>query len=52
MAQLGITGITGDARETDILRQRLSVAMQRGNALVIRDSLGLQKDIDLDDPLD
>ena len=33
-------------------RQRLSVAIQRGNALAIRGSLDLKKDIDLDDPLD
>ena len=54
VAQLGrrITGITGDVRETDFLRQRLSVAIQRGKALAIRGSLGFQKDIDLDGPLD
>ena len=47
-----MTWITGDVREADFLRQRLSVAIQQGNALAIRGSLGLQKDIDLDDPLD
>ena len=54
VAQMGrqTTGVTGDMRETDFLRQRLSVAIQRGNALAIRCSLGLQKDIDFNDPLD
>ena len=54
VAQLGrrITRFTGDVRETDFLRQRLSVAIQRGKALAIRGSLGFQKDIDLDGPLD
>jgi len=35
VADLGrrITGVTGDKRETDFFRQRLSVAIQRGNAL-------------------
>jgi len=32
-----------DLRETDFLRQRLSIAIQRGNALAIRGSLGLHK---------
>ena len=42
MVQLGrlITGVTGDLRETHFLRQRLSIAIQRGNALAIRGSLG------------
>ena len=31
-------------RETDFLRQRLSIAIQRGNALAIWGSLGLHKD--------
>ena len=45
VVQLGrlITGVTGDVRETDFLRQRLSIAIQRGNALAIRGSLGLQE---------
>ena len=47
----GSTWITGDVRETDFLRQRLSVTIQRSNALAIRGSLALQKDIGLDDPL-
>ena len=34
----------GDVRETDFLRQRLSIAIQRGNALAIRGNLGLHKD--------
>ena len=33
----------GSLRETDFLRQRLSIAIQRGNALAIRGSLGLHK---------
>jgi len=35
-----IAGITGDIRETAFLRQRLSIAIQRGNALSIRGTLG------------
>ena len=51
VAQLGrrITGVMADVRETDFLRQRLSVAIQRGNALAIRGSLGLHKNSALDD---
>ena len=46
VVQLGrlITGVTGDVRETDFLRQRLSIAIQRGNALAIRGNLGLHMD--------
>ena len=46
VVQLGrlITRVTGDVRETDFLRQRLSIAIQRRNALAIRGSLGLHKD--------
>ena len=35
MAELGrrMTAATGDSRETSFLRQRLSVAIQRGNAI-------------------
>ena len=45
MVQLGrlITGAMGDVRETDFLSQRLSIAIERGNALAIRGSLGLHK---------
>ena len=51
VAQLGrrITEVTGDARKTDFLRQRLAVAIQRGNALAIRGSLGLHLNSDCDD---
>ena len=40
--QLGrrITEVTGDVRETEYLRQRLSIAVQRGNALSVRGTLG------------
>ena len=36
VVQLGrlITGVTGDVRETDFLRQRLSIAIQRGQGLI------------------
>ena len=42
VSELGrrISAITGDVRETDYLRQRLSIAIQRGNALSIRGTLG------------
>ena len=45
-AELGkrITAITGDVRETDFLRQRLSIAIQRGNAISIRGTLSLDSD--------
>ena len=35
-----ITVVTGDKRETDFLKQRLSVAIQRGNALACLGTLG------------
>jgi Glu-tRNA(Gln) amidotransferase subunit E-like FAD-binding protein len=46
VAELGkrITAITGDVRETDFLRQRLSIAIQRGNAISIRGTLSLDPD--------
>ena len=37
-----LMAITGDMRETDFLRQRLSIAIQRGNALSIRGSLRME----------
>ena len=42
-AELGkrVTAITGDVRETDFLQQRLSIAIQRGNAISIRGTLRL-----------
>ena len=36
-----ISVVTGDARETGFLKQRLSIAIQRGNALSIRGGLSL-----------
>ena len=41
VAELGrrITAITGDSRETAFLRQRLSLAIQRGNAIACRGTL-------------
>ena len=46
VVQLGwlIMGVTGDLRETNLLSQRLSIAIQRGNAIAIRGSLGLHTD--------
>ena len=45
VVQLGrlIAGVTGDVREADFLRQRLSIAIQRVNALGIRGRLGLHR---------
>ena len=50
VAQLGrrITEVTGDVRETDFLRQRLSIAIQRGNALSVRGTLGPSPVTDVD----
>ena len=44
VSELGrrLMAITGDMRETDFLRQRLSIAIQRGNALSIRGSLRME----------
>ena len=44
VAELGrrITGVTGDKRETEFLRQRLSVAIQRGNAIACLGTFGEQ----------
>jgi hypothetical protein len=41
VAKLGrrMTGVTGDIRETGFLRQRISVAIQRGNALACTGTL-------------
>ncbi len=41
IAQLGrrIADVSGDVRETEFLRQRLSIAIQRGNALSVRGTL-------------
>ena len=38
-----ITGITGDVRETAFLRQRLSIALHRGNVISIRGTLNFLK---------
>ena len=45
VADLGkrIAAVTGDNRETMYLRQRLSIAIQRGNALSIRGTLSLDR---------
>ena len=37
-----ITIVTGDMRETTYLRQRLSLAVQRGNAISVRGSLAAE----------
>ena len=34
-----MTAVTGDPRETAFFRQRLSVAIQRGNAIACRGSI-------------
>ena len=41
IAELGrrMAAVTGDPRETAFLRQRLSVAIQRGNAIACRGSI-------------
>ena len=39
-----ITIITGDARETNYLRQRLSIAVQRGNAIACRGAMSHELD--------
>ena len=39
-----ITVITGDARETSYLRQRLSIAVQRGNAIACRGTMSHELD--------
>ena len=46
IAELGkrVTAIAGDVRETNFLRQRLSIAIQRGNAISIRGTLSLDSD--------
>ena len=37
-----ISAVTGDRRETSFLRQRLSVAIQRGNALAVAGSINVE----------
>jgi len=44
MHQLGIVAVTGKRRATDILFQRLSVAIQRGNAATILGTVDLLED--------
>ena len=46
VSELGrrITIITGDARETSYLRQRLSIAVQKGNAIACRGTLSHELD--------
>jgi hypothetical protein len=46
VSELGrrITTITGDARETSYLRQRLSIAVQRGNAIACRGTMSHEPD--------
>ena len=46
VSELGrlITLITGDTRETSYLRQRLSIAVQRGNAIACRGTLSHELD--------
>ena len=46
VSELGrrITIITGDARETSYLRQRLSIAVQRGNAIACRGTMSHELD--------
>ena len=41
-----ITGITGDVQETTFLRQRLSIALHRGNVISIRGNLNVLNDLD------
>ena len=41
-----IAGITGDVRETAFLKQRLSIALQRGNAISIRGTLKALNDLE------
>ena len=46
VSELGrrITLITGDTRETSYLKQRLSIAVQRGNAIACRGTLSHELD--------
>ena len=46
VSELGrrITTATGDARETSYLRQRLSIAVQRGNAIACRGTMSHELD--------
>ena len=46
-----LAGVTGDKRETSWLFQRLSIAIQRGNAISISATIPSPKQLDLFDPV-
>ena len=46
-----VAGVTGDKRETSWLFQRLSIAIQRGNAISISATIPSPKQLDLFDPV-